>query len=117
MGSIRPSQSRIVNSRLLGVLNKMGSILITLNILNLICLLGVLNKMGSIPQILWLCLVISLLGVLNKMGSILNHTEEKANQRFARCVKQDGFYTVVLLNKDEGMFARCVKQDGFYTAF
>ena len=35
--------------------------------------------------------------------------------RFARCVKQDGFYTPI--NKYECVlkFARCVKQDGFYT--
>ena len=34
---------------------------------------------------------------------------------FARCVKQDGFYTVVIFFSLSILFARCVKQDGFYT--
>ena len=34
---------------------------------------------------------------------------------FARCVKQDGFYTSGMTHKVIRMFARCVKQDGFYT--
>lgn len=35
--------------------------------------------------------------------------------RFARCVKQDGFYTLVLFELLHYVFARCVKQDGSYT--
>ena len=34
---------------------------------------------------------------------------------FARCVKQDGFYTLPNLSYCLERFARCVKQDGFYT--
>ena len=34
---------------------------------------------------------------------------------FARCVKQDGFYTLDTDQKQQHQFARCVKQDGFYT--
>ena len=35
--------------------------------------------------------------------------------RFARCVKQDGFYTAIYIALLECLFARCVKQLGFYT--
>ena len=34
---------------------------------------------------------------------------------FARCVKQDEFYTVAPLDTFHLLFARCVKQDEFYT--
>ena len=34
---------------------------------------------------------------------------------FARCVKQDGFYTIKVWLLNVVAFARCVKQDGFYT--
>lgn len=35
--------------------------------------------------------------------------------RFARCVKQDGFYTAFHMHQISRAFARCVKQDGSYT--
>ena len=37
-----------------------------------------------------------LLGVLNKMGSILCEVCKLCLRAFARCVKQDGFYTIGL---------------------
>ena len=51
------------------------------------------------------------------MGSILMRIRKLMIIRFARCVKQDGFYTGARLLLVTGKFARCVKQDGFYTIF
>ena len=57
-------------------------------------LLGVLNKMGSIQSTIGRLIKGSLLGVLNKMGSIPNDRVNDPLNTFARCVKQDGFYTM-----------------------
>ena len=70
MGSIHNNSTYRVPKRLLGVLNKMGSIRIPPFGFALTSLLGVLNKMGSIPGNSWRINSSSLLGVLNKMGSI-----------------------------------------------
>ncbi len=56
-------------------------------------LLGVLNKMGSIQENNQQGTGSRLLGVLNKMGSILMFCNRFYHIWFARCVKQDGFYT------------------------
>ena len=54
--------------------------------------------------------------MLNKMGSILRCFAHKITIKFARCVKQDGFYTSTIVANVKRVFARCVKQDGFYTS-
>ena len=94
MGSIQYGAYLHNSPCLLGVLNKMGSILFFLGFYPLRCLLGVLNKMGSIPQSQPSPFPHSLLGVLNKMGSIPKKSNRSTFIKFARCVKQDGFYTI-----------------------
>ena len=74
MGSILRKEQKATNRGLLGVLNKMGSIQ---------------NKVATNQSL-------SLLGVLNKMGSIRETHSHKKERWFARCVKQDGFYTQIL---------------------
>ena len=56
-----------------------------------------------------------MLGVLNKVGSIPRGIESVEDYKFARCVKQGGFYTNVHVAFEFLLFARCVKQGGFYT--
>ena len=77
------------------MLNKMGSILNRYYNRAYVGLLGVLNKMGSILDHMVITLPSSLLGVLNKMGSILKCALSSFLMEFARCVKQDGFYTIM----------------------
>ena len=43
--------------------------------------------------------------------------QQYEERKFARCVKQLGFYTLEIQTQNHFQFARCVKQLGFYTVF
>ena len=88
MGSIQEQNATKRLAGLLGVLNKMGSILVAGCHVMGSCLLGVLNKMGSIPTYGTLKPLRCLLGVLNKMGPIPAYfTLDVKGLTFAKCVK------------------------------